>query len=129
MKKVIIIVIILTLTMTMGFLFGNAQNENGTKLVSATNWEKLRIENPDYIVIDVRTPEEFNEDGINNAINIDYYGSLFEQKIAELDSSKTYLIYCRSGARSSNAALTFQKFGINSVYDLDGGMIAYSESI
>lgn len=127
MKKAIIVVIILTLIITMGFLFGNAQNENDTKLVSAANWEKLRVENPDYIVIDVRTPEEFSEDGINGAINVDYYSPTFKQDIAALDSSKTYLIYCRSGARSSNAAIILQELGMNSVYDLDGGMIAYSE--
>lgn len=127
MKKAIIVVIILTLIITMGFLFGNAQNKNDTKLVSAANWEKLRVENPDYIVIDVRTPEEFSEDGINGAINVDYYSPTFKQDIAALDSSKTYLIYCRSGARSSNAAIILQELGMNSVYDLDGGMIAYSE--
>lgn len=127
MKKAIIVVIILTLIITMGFLFGNAQNENDTKLVSAANWEKLRVENPDYIVIDVRTPEEFSEDGINGAINVDYYSPTFKQDIAALDSSKTYLIYCRSGARSGNAAIILQELGMNSVYDLDGGMIAYSE--
>lgn len=127
MKKAIIVVIILTLIITMGFLFGNAQNKNDTKLVSAANWEKLRVENPDYIVIDVRTPEEFSEDGINGAINVDYYSPTFKQDIAALDSSKTYLIYCRSGARSGNAAIILQELGMNSVYDLDGGMIAYSE--
>lgn len=127
MKKAIIVVIILTLIITTGFLFGNAQNKNDTKLVSAANWEKLRVENPDYIVIDVRTPEEFSEDGINGAINVDYYSPTFKQDIAALDFSKTYLIYCRSGARSGNAAIILQELGINSVYDLDGGMIAYSE--
>ena len=111
----------------MGF-FTNAQPNE--KLLSAADWEKLRVENldsPDYIVIDVRTPEEYSDDGIPGAINIDFYNSAFKKNIEALDYSKNYLIYCRSGARSANARDILNTLGLNSVYDLDGGMIAYSE--
>ena len=56
--------------------------------------------NPEFVILDVRTPEEFAEGHIGNALIIDYYSETFRDDVNKLDKDKPYLIYCRSGNRS-----------------------------
>ena len=76
-------------------------------------------------VIDVRSPEEFAAGHIAGAINIDVEGDAFDEGIAALDQSKTYAVYCHSGRRSLIAANTMADAGFTSIYNLDGGIIAW----
>jgi len=48
--------------------------------------------NPDFVIIDVRTPQEFAEEHIENALNIDYYSETFRDELNKLDKNKTYLV-------------------------------------
>lgn len=77
-------------------------------------------------VIDVRTPEEFAEGYIEGAALIDFYADTFAGEIAALDHDQTYLIYCRSGNRSGQTHALMQELGFDQVYDLDGGINAWS---
>ena len=61
---------------------------------------ELIADNPDIVILDVRTPREFKRSHIENAINIDYHSFSFKSKIRKLDRDKTYLIHCQSGVRS-----------------------------
>ena len=79
--------------------------------------------NPDFAIIDVRTPEEFAESHIENAINIDFYSETFRDDINRLDKNKTYLIYCRSGRRSASALGIMAELGFKEAYNLLGGII------
>ena len=63
------------------------------------------------LVIDVRTPVEFSEAHIKNAINIDYFSKSFSETISKLDKQKTILVYCAAGGRSTSACLDFKKLG------------------
>lgn len=77
--------------------------------------------NVDFFIIDVRTLEEFDEGHIENAILIDYYSDIFEDRIGYLDKDKTYLIYCDVGNRSGTALALFEELGFMEVYNmLDG---------
>ena len=78
-------------------------DNSSIEVVNKTEYKGLVKKN--YPIIDVRTPSEFWEGHIDNAINIDFKSNLFINEISKLDKSKTYLIYCRSGNRSSKAAL------------------------
>ena len=80
----------------------------------------------DVTVIDVRTPEEFAEGHIEGATMIDFYTDTFADQIAALDPGGAYLLYCRSGNRSGQAAALMDQLGFEQVYDLDGGVIAFS---
>ena len=82
----------------------------------------------DFVIIDVRTPEEFAGGHIENAINIDYYASTFESDINALDKDKAYLIYCRSGNRSGQALDIMEDLGFQEVYDLGGGINAWKSA-
>lgn len=82
---------------------------------------------PDIVVIDVRTPEEFAEGYIEGADMLDFYADTFADDIAALDPDNTYLLYCRSGNRSGQTAALMQQLGFENVYDMDGGVVAYGE--
>ncbi|HMN33028.1 MAG TPA: rhodanese-like domain-containing protein [Chitinophagaceae bacterium] len=90
--------------------------------------EKMTDEN--VLVIDVRTPAEVSEGYIKGAnFFINYNGSDFEKKIESLDKNKSYIVYCRSGARSAKASYYLSQNGFKNVYNLEGGISGYSGEI
>lgn len=82
--------------------------------------EKMQQEG--VVLIDVRTPEEFSSGYLKGAININYNAPDFKDQVAKLDPSKTYLVYCRSGMRSGNAAKIMSDNGFGTIYTLKGGL-------
>ena len=79
------------------------------------------------LAIDVRTPVEFSEAHIKNAINIDYFSKSFSETISKLDKQKTILVYCAAGGRSTSACSDFKKLGFKKVYNLIGGYDDWKE--
>jgi len=79
-------------------------------------------ENQTFIIIDIRTPEEYTNGHIENAINLDYYSKTFRDELNKLDKNKTYLIYCRSGHRSGMALGIMNELGFREVYNMLGGI-------
>ncbi len=83
-------------------------------------------DNPDFVILDVRTAEEVAEGYIENAINIDYYSDTFRDELDNLDKNQTYLIYCRSGTRSGKALNIVAELGFQEAYNMLGGMIEWN---
>ncbi len=81
--------------------------------------------NPDFVIIDVRTPEEFEGEHIENAINIDFYSEAFREELDNLDKNKTYLIYCRSGGRSGSTLDIMAELNFKEVYNVLGGILSW----
>ena len=75
-------------------------------------------------LVDVRTPEEFEEGHIPGAVNIDVNGTDFEKKIGTLNPQEPLLLYCRSGRRSKMAAQKASKQGFQ-VTELEGGILSW----
>jgi len=92
------------------------------RLIEA-NWS-----NPEFVILDVRTPGEFARGHIAGAINLDYYASGFQQELDQLDKSNTYLVYCRSAQRSGMTARIMEELGFMRIYDLDGGILLRQEA-
>jgi len=82
-------------------------------------------DNQSFIIIDVRTPEEFANEHIENAVNLDYYSEKFRDELNKLDKEKTYLIYCRSGNRSGKALSIMKELAFREVYNMLGGVIQW----
>jgi len=80
-------------------------------------------DNPDFIIIDVRTPQEFAQEHIEGAINLDYYSADFREQLNELDKNKTYLVYCRTGRRSKAAVDLMKELGFGQIYNISDGII------
>ncbi|MEN4007467.1 MAG: rhodanese-like domain-containing protein [Methanobacteriaceae archaeon] len=79
-------------------------------------------DNPNFVILDVRTPEEFANGHIENAINLNYYSETFNNTLNKLDKNKTYLIYCRTGRRSGISLDIMNKLGFREVYNMLGGI-------
>lgn len=101
----------------------------GYKNAPIAKLSKIQKENK-AIVIDVRTPDEWKEGVIDGAtIFIDFKGNAFEQQIAKLDKSKTYIVYCRSGGRSAGACDAMVTNGFKHVINMEGGIMAWKGKI
>ena len=87
-----------------------------------------KITEKDVVVLDVRTFEEFNQSHIPDALNIDVQGDYFTADVMELDKSKSYAVYCRSGKRSVLASEVMEQMGMANVYNLTGGIMEWVES-
>lgn len=83
------------------------------------------VGNPEFVIVDVRTPDEFADGHLENAINIDFNADSFRDNLNLLDKSNTYLIYCRSGNRSAQALTTMNDLGFSDVRDM-GGIIDWT---
>jgi rhodanese-related sulfurtransferase len=81
--------------------------------------------NPDFVLIDIRTPEEFMSGYIEGAVNINYHDNDFIEKLDKLDKNKTYLIYCRTGRRSSDTINIMKKLKFNEVYRILGDIVRW----
>ncbi|MDR1729848.1 MAG: thioredoxin fold domain-containing protein [Prevotellaceae bacterium] len=96
--------------------------------ILADEFEKRLIEANGEQLIDVRTPQEFEKYRITGAKNINFRSADFRQEIEKLDKNKPVLIYCLAGPRSKSALAVFQKAGFKTVYELDGGINAWSKA-
>lgn len=86
------------------------------------------IENPDVVVLDVRTASEYAEGHIQGALLIDQGQSDFVEKVkAAVPTDKKIAVYCRSGRRSANAAGKLAAEGYQCV-NLKGGILAWKEA-
>ncbi|MFA4838910.1 MAG: rhodanese-like domain-containing protein [Candidatus Neomarinimicrobiota bacterium] len=74
------------------------------------------------VLLDVRTPEEFNAGHISGAINMNIKSEFFDMQINKLDKTKTYIVYCLMGGRSAKAMALMKEKGFTKVFNLQGGI-------
>lgn len=96
--------------------------------VDAAEADKLITGEPELVILDVRTPEEFKDGHLKNAVNIDFKNENFETEIEKLDPDKTYLIHCRSGNRSGQSLPVFEKLNFTKLYHLTPGYNGWVEA-
>ena len=106
----------------------NGAKTNEIRHVSMNDIVKIMEENKDYVIVDVRTPDEYKEGHIPNAINIpnETINETVYNKLK--DKNQLILIYCRSGSRSRQAAYKMQKLGYTNLVDF-GGIINWKGKI
>ena len=109
---------------------------SGYKNLSARDAKQM-IEKDDVYVLDVRTPSEFNSSHLKGAILIpvtNVFGSnlssdqLLQARTDEVPKDKKVLVYCRTGKRSEAASGMLVKAGNSQVYNLIGGINAWTEA-
>lgn len=132
MKVVIIIFIVLILIVSILLYFNynksNKSTETKVRYVSMNEIVQIMNENENYIILDVRTMEEFNQGHIPNAICIPNE-TINENTINELpNKEQLILIYCRSGNRSKQAADKLIKLGYINLIEF-GGIIDWKGEI
>jgi rhodanese-related sulfurtransferase len=95
--------------------------------VDVERFEKL-MAGPNVVVLDVRTPKEYEAARIKGSVLIDFQAKDFDQKIKELDKSKTYLVHCASGVRSERACKKLAGLEVAKLYNLEGGIRAWQRA-
>ncbi len=130
------LMVILSISLVIGVvLVGGCtpKQETSTQIIEdVTPEEALALiqdnqNNPNFAIIDVRTPEEFAAGYIEDAILIDFYSATFRDELDNLDKNKEYLIYCHSGGRSGNTLDIVKELGFQEVYNMLGGINAWQE--
>jgi len=111
----------LTILLIFGFSFAY-QDLNAKQFYEMMQKEK------DVIILDVRTPQEYQEGHISNAINIPV--QILGQQLDKLKNfkDKKILVYCRSGNRSAIASQILDRAGFKNVYNLKGGLFEWKAS-
>ncbi len=128
MKNKTYIIIGSALILIVAVLLMLTPASSATKLTGKDFIEKYNsTQSP--VLLDVRTPEEFNAGHIQSAINIDFQNQSFLSDIKNLDNSKTYFVYCRSGNRSGKAISIMKENGFKNIYELQGGILSSPELI
>jgi rhodanese-related sulfurtransferase len=90
------------------------------------DWTAKQKEYDNLVVLDVRTPEEYAEKRLPQAQILDINDARsFMEGLEQLDKSKAYFVYCRSGARSARACAVMQQYGFLIAFNLLGGILAW----
>ena len=121
------------------FLFSACQTNQVEKVTSSeeiqniisslNNVNQIDFSNPNNVLIDVRTPEEYADGHVKGAINLNVKDDNFGKKVSELDSTKNYYIYCRSGVRAKSAEAIMLENNLKKVHTFQDGMMTYKGEV
>jgi rhodanese-related sulfurtransferase len=81
--------------------------------------------NNNFVILDIRTPEEFKDGHIEGALNVDFRSGNFPNEIDRFDKNKTYFVYCRTGNRSYDAVTLMGPLGFRSIVRLAGDITGW----
>lgn len=116
--KFILIVFYIGITSTVT---AQAPDSSAGKTVNQNKFQRL-LNKKNTVLLDVRTDVEYKAGHIPGAIQTDVLKSdNFKQQIASFDKNKNYLLYCKSGKRSSRAKFIMKEMGFKKLKDLKGG--------
>lgn len=109
---------IITFLFFLGACTSGAQNQPFTNIYPGNLSDIL--DDPDLVIIDVRTPPEWRGGVVDVALLLDLQDRNFPDQIRELDREKTYLIYCNTGNRSQVVSRFMVREGFSRVYNYAG---------
>ena len=121
------LVIILALAFTACNGWKHGKSFSYTELNHIEFDTKINDDN-NYILVDVRTPKEYRNGHMKNAVNVSYFHSWFTDSIKKLDRSKTIYMYCQTQHRSPMESRKMKKLGFQKVYDLKGGFVKWENN-
>ncbi len=120
---------------TLVFLFScnkntkqNSETDAANPTISVVEFSKKIKEDKNVVILDVRTPKEYAQEHLPNAILENMQEDSFNENIAKMDKSKTYLLYCKVGGRSSKALDIMKKAGFKQVFHLGGGIADWKKA-
>lgn len=106
---------------------GCSAQSDGINVLSPKDFIEQAKADTTAIILDVRTPEEYKEEHLAGAQQLDFLNSeAFDAGIKLLDKSHTYYVYCRSGKRSHHACMKMKKHGLK-VFDMEGGILNWKK--
>ncbi len=121
MKFRMIIITIIAFAMTSC----KGQPAKNIETIDAVAFSKAIQATKNAQILDVRTPEEFVTNHIENALNINWLSSDFASNTINLDKTKPIFIYCKIGGRSQQAAEKLLQLGFTKIIQLEGGFLKW----
>jgi len=119
------------LLVVLTFNFCKQNPDNGSAAAGPTEFKDLALidfmksytSEPlgNAMLIDLRTPPEFESGTINGAVMINFLDEDINQQLGKLDRNKNYYIFCEQGARSKKCLDKMKGMGFKKVYNLVGG--------
>jgi rhodanese-related sulfurtransferase len=125
MKSLLSIVVALSLFSL--FEFGGVAVAADAKNISIDEAAKLLKSDTNIVVLDVRTPREFQAGHIKGATNINFNDKDFAKRVAALDKDKTYIIHCAAGGRSGKACEQIKTMDFKHMLHMNQGFNAWKE--
>jgi thioredoxin len=104
----------------------NGQSSKKTENVTPEAFAEKIKTTPNAQILDVRTPEEFASEHLDNAVNVNWLAEDFVANTGKFDKSKPVFVYCKSGARSMKAAAKLEELGFKKIYQLEGGILKWN---
>ena len=112
----------------ISFLFISCQGQpaKNVQVIDAKAFvEKLKVAGTSQL-LDVRSPEEFAIERIDNATNVNWNSDDFEAKASKYDKNKPIFVYCKVGGRGLKAANKLSEMGFTEIYNLEGGIMKWN---
>ena len=98
--------------------------------INQNTWRSQLESEEDFIILDVRTSEEFEQLRLPNSTNIDFYNPQnFILELEKLDKNKSYYVYCRTGSRSATTCDLMKEIGFTKTYNLLGGIAEWKGEV
>ena len=104
------------------FLIFSCDYLSPTDINFISDSDLIEMQEIDYILLDVRTPDEFSSGYIKNAINLDFYSETFQNDILSIDKNLSIVLYCRTNNRSTKTGNILKENGFKEISVLEGGI-------
>ena len=96
-----------------------------TEISVISDLQFIEIQDTDYILVDVRTAEEYESGHIQDAVNFNFHSESFQNDILSLDKSASIVLYCRTQNRSTKTANYLKENGYKKITVLEGGITSW----
>ena len=96
-----------------------------TEISVISDLQFIEIQDTDYILVDVRTAEEYESGHIQDAVNFNFHSESFQNDILSLDKSASIVLYCRTQNRSTKTANYLKENGYKEINVLEGGITSW----
>ena len=131
MKKKLIAYAIPIFIICLGFVLPSLRAQDSTRIIAISAKEAADLidkhnGNSDFAILDIRTPGEFQSGHLQSAILVDFYSQTFADQLSRLDKKKTYLVYCRTGNRSTSSLSLFKKLKFDKIYHMSTGISGWN---
>ena len=93
-----------------------------TEINFISDSDLIEMQEIEYILLDVRAPDEFSSGFIKNAKNLDFYSETFQNDLLSIDKSLPVVLYCRTNNRSTKTANILKQNGFKEISVLEGGI-------
>ena len=103
------------------FIF-SCEQLNPSEINFISDSDLIEMQEIDYILLDVRTPDEFSTGYIKKAKNLDFYSETFQNDLLSIDKSLPVVLYCRTNNRSTKTANILKQNGFKEISVLEGGI-------